>query len=104
MLETKLYYVAVDTADIRKNSLPDAGIEFEILATDNDIKQLEDLFMKRKRFGDNATSYLNKPFNEWGADAEREAYSEMIAAIYKKVYELGTPETKRKIDEMGIFG
>ncbi|MDY0396353.1 hypothetical protein RWE15_20995 [Virgibacillus halophilus] len=96
MHETKLYYVTVDNADIRENSLPDSGIEFEIAATDNDIKQLEDLFMKRKRFGDYATAYLNKPFNEWGADREREAYAEVIDKIYKKGLPIGYAKNEAK--------
>jgi len=43
------------------------------------------------------------PFEEWGADDERDEYEKHLVAIYQRLFELGTENTKQKIKELGII-
>ncbi|APC48642.1 hypothetical protein [Virgibacillus halodenitrificans] len=103
MADRKHYFVTVDTQDIREVSLPGSGIEYEIIADHNEIEQLNELFMKKDKNEKKAMSFLAKPFDEWGADDERNAYDDHMMRIFQMLYELGTDDTKTKIYELGII-
>ncbi|ASN05736.1 hypothetical protein CFK40_12310 [Virgibacillus necropolis] len=99
----KQYFVTVDTEDIREMSIPDSGIEYEIYADADEIKEVEMLFMEKRKKGKQAVEYIGKPFDEWGADDKRNKYDEYLVRIYQKVYDLGTSTTKEKIAEIGLL-
>lgn len=103
MEEKKHYFVTVDMRDIREMSIPDNGVEFEIIANTNDIEEIQLLFREQDQDTKNAAKYLAKPFNEWGADDERNRYDNHLMNVYFKIHELGTKETKSKINELGIL-
>lgn len=102
MAERKHYFVTIDTEDIRETSVPD-GIEYEVLATQDEISEIRELFNEKEKDSKNAVKYLAKPFNECGADDERRKYDDHLVTIYQRIYELGTEETKANIRELGIF-
>lgn len=103
MAEKKRYYVTIDTQDIREMSIPDGRVEYEIRAEEKDVKELKELFRNKDKNAADAIEYIGKPFDEWGADQERESYDQYQVDIYKKIYELGTQDTKNKIGELGII-
>lgn len=103
MEDRKHYFVTVDTNEIRKMSIPGGGIEFEIIASHKEILEIQELFKRKDKNAKNAVKYLAKPFDEWGADDERNRYDNHLMSIYRKLNELGTVETKSKIKEIGIF-
>ncbi|CDQ40126.1 MULTISPECIES: hypothetical protein [Virgibacillus] len=103
MADKKHYFITVDTQDIREFSVPGSGVEYEIIADTSDIEEMKKLFMNKDKYAVNAVEYLAKPFDEWGADDERDGYSEYLVKIYQELYRLGTIETKAKIDELGIL-
>ncbi|WP_099158086.1 hypothetical protein [Virgibacillus ndiopensis] len=103
MPDRNTFYVTVDTQEIREMPIPESGIEYEIEASQEEIKQIQVLFREKNTNATNAVKYLAKPFDEWGADAERNKYDEHLVTIYRRLYELGTAETKRKINEIGLF-
>ncbi|WP_234028578.1 hypothetical protein [Lentibacillus sp. Marseille-P4043] len=102
-MERKTYFVTVDTEDIREVSVPESGIEYEIKATQEEIKEIQMLFSKKDKNAKNAVKYLGKPFDEWGADDERTKYGNHLFSIYRKLYTLGTEKTKKKINELNLF-
>ncbi|WP_100010969.1 hypothetical protein [Lentibacillus sediminis] len=102
-MEKKHYFVTIDTQEIREISIPDSGVEYEITANHKEIEELQELFMKKNKDATNATEYIGKPFDEWGADEERGAYNDHMLQIHKKIFQLGTEETKAKISELGII-
>lgn len=102
-MEKKHYFVTIDTQDIREFSLPDTGVEYEITANQKEIEELRELFMKKNKDASNATEYIGKPFDEWGADEERSAFNDHLLQIYKKIFQLGTEKTRAKIRELGII-
>lgn len=102
MTERKTYFITVDTEDIRETSIPD-GIEYEVYASQSEINEIKELFDKKDQDTKNAVKYLAKPFNEWGADDERQKYDDHLIMIFRRIYDLGTEETKKNISKMGIF-
>ncbi|UJL47927.1 hypothetical protein KFZ58_08785 [Virgibacillus sp. NKC19-16] len=103
MADRKNYFVTLDTEDIREVSIPGNEIEYEIIATHDEVEEIEEIFMKKNKEAENATKYIGKPFDEWGADDEREIYDAHLMKIYQRLYDLGTDETKSKIKELGII-
>ncbi|GAA0612349.1 hypothetical protein GCM10009001_31970 [Virgibacillus siamensis] len=103
MNELKSYFVSVDFKEVREMSIPDNEIEFEIKATNEEVKELKELFRDTRKDGKNAIDHLGKPFDEWGADDERSKYDQHLIKIYKFIHGLGTPETKDKIEQLKLF-
>lgn len=103
MEDKKHYFVTIDTKQINEVSVPDSGIEFEIIANKKEVEDIEALFREKDEDSKNAAKYLAKPFNEWGADDERSRYDAHLVNLYRKLHELGTEETKEKINELGII-
>lgn len=104
MAEKKTYYVTVDTQDIREMSLPENGVEYEIYATPKEVEEIKMLFNGKDQNEKDASKYIVcKPFDEWGADDERNNYDDHVITIYRKLYQFGAKKTKDKIDELGLF-
>lgn len=103
MNEKKQYFVTVDKEDIREISIPESGIEYEVYASPNERKEIEMLFVEKDKSAKGAVEFLGKPFDEWGADDERNRYDNNLIKVYQKIYELGTPSTKEKIKETGLL-
>lgn len=102
MIEKKHYFVRIDKEEIRDMSIPESGIEYEIYATPDEMKEIEILFAEKHKNAKGAVKFLGEPFDEWGADDERSDYETSLIKIYQKVYQLGTPTTKEKIKEIGL--
>ncbi|WP_164669005.1 hypothetical protein [Virgibacillus doumboii] len=103
MAESKSYFVAVDKQDIQETSMPDRGIEYEIKATPDEVEEIKELFAAKNKDGRKAIKHLVKPFDELSADEKRNQYDGHLITIYRRLFELGTSETKRKISEIGLF-
>ncbi|GEN88261.1 hypothetical protein [Oceanobacillus sojae] len=97
------YFVTVDTEEISEVSLPDNGIEYEIYATPEEVKEIEVLFARKDKNAKDAVKFVGKPFDERPVDAKRDSYEEYLIAIYRKLYELGTDETRKGIKELKLF-
>jgi|GEM_PF-6201373 len=52
------------------------GIEYEIVASEEAIAHLRELFNEKKQHTFEALNYLNKPFNELRVDDERTQYGD----------------------------
>lgn len=101
MSNRKSYFVSISKQEITDISIPGSN-GFEIKATDDDIVELNRLFNKKDDHGTTAVEYLAKPFNEWGADDERDEFESYLMSVYRKLYELGTNETREQIKTMDI--
>ncbi|UUI04113.1 hypothetical protein NP439_05350 [Oceanobacillus jeddahense] len=99
----KKYYVTVDTEEISEVSLPDNGIEYEIYATPEEVKEIEVLFTRKEQNAKDAVKFVGKPFDERPVDAKRANYEGDLIALYRKLYDLGTDETKKEIKELRLF-
>jgi len=95
------YYVSVQAGTVNAGK-GDAAFEFEIEATPEEIRELENLFAE---LADAEESALVR-FVGWRSVSEREAGEATDAHlrdIYRLLYELGTEETKRHIESMNIM-
>lgn len=99
----KHYFVTVENGEIREVPVPDSGTSYEIIASSEEVKGLQMLFKDRETHTKKAVNYLNKPFDEWGVDRERNQFDDALMGIYREIYNLGTEETRKNIEEMGIL-
>lgn len=102
MTGRKHFFISIDTEDIREISVPE-GIEYEVIATQDEINGLRNLFHQKNMSTKGAIKFLAKPFNETGADEERRQYDTHLMAIFQCIHDLGTEETKEEIKELGII-
>lgn len=103
MNKKRHYFVTIDKGDIREMSIPDNSVEYEIHATPEEMKEVEMLFVEKRKNAKDAAKFIGKPFDEWGADDERNEYETNLIKIYQKIYNLGTLTTKEKIKEIGLL-
>src|SRR5690625_1675740 len=97
MEERKSYFVSIEKEEITEVSIPDTT-EFEIKATDSDIAELNNLFREKNKSEKKTVVFVVKALNDWGADDEIEEYDIYLRSIYNLLYQLGTLETKQKIE------
>lgn len=102
MSERKRFVVDMDGMEVREIVLDD-GIEYEIIATYEEVKQIEKLFEKLKDDTAESLKSLFLPFNEGKVDDEREVYNEHLIEIFRIVKNLGTKKTKENIASMKVF-
>ncbi|SDL74444.1 hypothetical protein [Sediminibacillus halophilus] len=104
MSENKKYYVKVDTGEVLSSPTYDNSVEYEIEGNYEDKLSLENLFHEQHLAGSrSAELHFEAPFQEVKADQERKKYDDEMLNIYQRIYELGTPDTKEKIEEIGIL-
>lgn len=101
-MNIKRYFVTVNTAEIREVSIPD-DIEFEIMATQEDILEIQTLFSRMDQEEKSGLAYIVRPFNENIVDDKRDQYNDDLIKIYELLYRLGTEETKESIVSMKIL-
>lgn len=101
-MEKRTYYVAVGSGDILEEKGA-ASFEFEIEATPEEIRELETLFEEREREDLAAFVRAHIPIMLYHKDGPNDDYDEDLREIYRKIYELGTPETKRHMEQLGIL-
>lgn len=102
-MEKKTYYVSVQAGTIMANQ-GDAAYEFEIMATDQQVDDLIESFDMLSD-ADNASAFrAHLPGVPYHQDNESDAYDTALTHIYRKLYELGTEETKQTIAGMAPIG
>lgn len=102
MSDRQKYYVSVQSGSMLTDQGA-ASYELEIYANDQDIEQLEDMFDEKMNAEDGTASRAILPGIPQHISEEDETYDYVLAQIYKKLHELGTDETKRHIESMGIL-
>lgn len=100
----KQYFVSIAEQEITDIPIPGQGADYEIMASDQDIEKIKQLFQSADQHEKDASTYIIlKPFDEWGVDDNREGYSRDIQEVYEMIYQLGTEDTKNKISQLGIL-
>jgi len=106
-MDVRRYYVSlhtsVGTIEIRDEK-GDATYDFELEATPSDIELLEK-YVRQAREADLDTfkhpHFL--PFTEKVVDQDHAKYDQALGNIYQLIYQLGTPETKQQVEQMGVL-
>lgn len=104
MSEKKLYYVQVEPRYINPTPSPDQPAEFEIEATYEEMLELKELFHRQEKAGSRSAEYhFEAPFQEEKTEKRKSEYDEYMEEIYRKIYQLGTPQTRKGLAESGIM-
>lgn len=80
-----------------------AGYEFEIQATEKEIEQLMELFEYREEAENANFRRAMIPGIPYHQDEENDVYDTGMRAVYQMIHRLGTEETKKQIEEMGLI-
>ncbi|WP_284640845.1 hypothetical protein [Paenibacillus silviterrae] len=103
-MDKKTYYIAVGSGEILEPEDMIGNYEFEIEATEEEIDQLQELFEEASE-AQQATAFRSHiPYREYHRDKENDIYDFNLTAIYRKLHELGTPETRKHIESMNVLG
>ncbi|QQK79463.1 hypothetical protein HUG20_05865 [Salicibibacter cibi] len=101
----RTYYVNLNPTsmeDITTSKINDHElIEYEIEATEEEITDLQQLLLDvQKHDMELADLFSFRHFNEHFTTDDSERFQHGINQVYRTIYELGTPETKEKMDSM----
>lgn len=98
----KYYYINIGSGEISQSST-DSTWNYKIEATDDEIKELRELFNQNYSTEWQSFWRAHIPFKEYHHDKENDAYDETVEKVYQMIYELGDQEAKEHIETMGIF-
>ncbi len=96
------YYVSVQANSILTDQAA-AAYELEILASEREVEQIQELFNSKLLAEDGTFIRSMTPAIPYHMDDDNDRYDYYLIEIYKKLYELGTAETKSHIKQMGIL-
>lgn len=103
MVAKRSFFISLDKETVTEVSVPDTT-EYEVLATREEIKSLEVLLRDNEHhnFWFAMRNLAVKPFAEEEVEDIRQKEHENLLNVYKFMYEHGTEETKRKLEEIGF--
>lgn len=101
-MDKKTYYVSMQGNTIMENQ-GDSSYEFEIEATEEDIRQIQELFDEKLDAEDSSFFRAITPAIPHHIDDESSAMDYWLLEAYRKLHELGTPETRAHIESMNIL-
>jgi len=103
-VEKKRYYITLQggttTAEIR-DVKGDSAYDFEIEADPVEIGLMRDMMMHAVHADFLGWMHSHIPHTNL-IELDNEAYDDNLVNFYKKIYELGTPETRANIEKMGL--
>lgn len=104
MEETRRYYITlqagVSVAEIREDE-GNSHYDFVIEATPEQINHLNNLLFNAANADDYSFLYGHIPFSA-RYQQENIAYDQNLDEVYRMIYRLGTEETKRQLQNMGM--
>lgn len=101
-MERKTYYVSVQSKTVMENQ-GDAAYEMEINATEEDLLRLEELFEEEEDYELGTYVRAHNPTVPYHHDRENDGYDAVLKEVYRTLHELGTAQTKKHIEGMGIL-
>ena len=101
-MEKKTFYIEVGSGEITEPE-ETGQFEFEIQANDEEINQLQALFEESAEAQEGTAKGASSahPINHNFRDNDASDY--WLREIYRKLYDLGTPETKKHIESMNML-
>jgi len=101
-LEKATYYVTVDGSIHMEQNLDDAPYDFEIIATDSEIQELQTLF--QRAYNEDFATFIKAhlPYRTEDRAKENRDVDQYIHEIYTTIHRLGCEETRKRIEELGL--
>ncbi|MRH44449.1 hypothetical protein GH741_17535 [Aquibacillus halophilus] len=98
------YYISIEAGRIDKEKIGVDHTYFEVIVDGKELYDLEYLLYQASAMDkDAAKSMVEKPLSEKSIDNKRDSFQKTLEELYRKVYELGTEETKSNIRSLGIL-
>ncbi|MEB3100593.1 hypothetical protein [Ferviditalea candida] len=101
-MEKKKYYISVQSGSILEDQGA-AAYELEIEATEAEAAKLQELFDARMTEEDATFVRNHIPAIPYHNDKENDAYDYYLKEIYQMIYNLGTEETRKHIESIGVL-
>lgn len=104
-MDKKTYYITLRTGLVTgeiREEINDASYDYAIEATPEEAYQLHRLFEEAN--GNDFWSYLHSHIslsNDF-MNQDNDRYDRNLAEIYRMIYNLGTPQTRNQIEQLGI--
>lgn len=99
----KHYYVSVQARTILEDREA-AAYEFDILACQEEVDQLTELFEEFQEQDEaQALHFTRHPYGSASTDQMNAGTSTILIEVYKMLFELGTQETRKHIASMNLF-
>lgn len=102
-MDKKTYYVSVQAGSVLENE-GEAAYEFEIVATEQEVEQLQEKFDELSDADNSLALRAHIPGIPYHQDEASDNYDYWLTDIYRMLYDLGTEETKQTIANMGSIG
>jgi len=82
---------------------PASATELVVEATPEEIAELGQLIQEQEHREEKTFARGPVPYKSADHDEATNRYNDHISRVYMEIYELGTPETRQHIEEMGIL-
>jgi hypothetical protein len=102
-MSKKTYYITVGSGEILEPAAVTGNFEFEILASQEDIDQLQELFEDKEDDEQYTVMGGLTPYRLLSDDEQNDAYDWTLTEIYMLIHRLGTPDTRKQIEAMGVL-
>lgn len=98
----KTYYISVGSGEISQVKSGSTW-EYKIEATDEEVRQLRNLF--DGNYSNEVENFLRAhvPFVEYHYDSSNDKYDSNLLQVYQIIYQLGDQEAKNFIESEGIL-
>ncbi|XXM72227.1 hypothetical protein ACQ0QQ_21655 [Lysinibacillus sphaericus] len=97
------YYVDISSGDVVPHAEEAKSVSFQIHAAPEEVTELKALF--ENNYDDDMATFNRAqiPFRQYHNDPENTRYDHSMQKIYAMIHKLGTPETRKSIEEMGVL-
>lgn len=101
-MEKKKFYINVGAGEISQEKFNN-NEEFIIQATEDEVAVLRDKFNLMHEAGIKTFFRAHVPINPYHNDKSNDYYDDEMTQAYRMIHQLGEPETKAHIEQMGIL-
>jgi hypothetical protein len=101
-VDKRTYYINVGTGEVLEDK-DDLNFEFEILASEEEMDQLQELFEETDNSSQGSYQSSFLPWNVYYNNESNQEYDYYLTEVYRMLHKLGTEETKRHIESMHIL-
>lgn len=100
-MDKNKYYVSVQSKTIMYHQ-GDSSYELEIVASENDVEKLKDLFDELEQCEEATFFRTPHPGIPYHHDVENDSYDYVLKQIYGMIHDFGTDATKKHVESMNL--
>ncbi|TDQ40313.1 hypothetical protein [Aureibacillus halotolerans] len=97
------FFVNVQTGEMQTVDVPDNEVTYEVHANEEERAKLERYLDETKEHQFDAKAFFLTPLDESYSREEQKQHDRSFVHLFKFLHELGTTETKTKIESLGIL-